>query len=359
VAMRIFNPGKNTGESTLSLKLWEFTGTAILNLFILLILLAYLSPLAYMAVTALKEKAQLMDSHSPLYPAVVKKMNYLGKEYQIFSVPTRDGVKEWALVKRYRQYSEFADPENPETGLIRWDGNWRALNVVYIPRVTFQNFIWLWTVADFPQSVANTLIVAGIGEIGVLLASIAAAYGFSRFRIPGGKWLFFLLIGTILIPDSITLVPTYMLFVRFLNWNGTWLPLIVPQFFGSAIFIFLLRQNFKSIPRDLDEAAMLDGAGPIRILVSIILPQCIPAVATVALLHFFYVWNELRMASLYLGISPHMRTVSFSVQTYQTLNFTPEILEASALLVMLVPAIILFVFQRFFMQDMVVTGMEK
>lgn len=331
----------------------------MLNLFILIILLAYLSPLVFMMITSLKDKAQLMDTHSPLYPAVVKKLNYLGKDYQIYNVPISGNLKELALVKRYRQYSEFVDPSNTAVGLIHWDGNWRALNVVYQPQITFQNFIWLWTVADFPQSVLNTLIVALTGEIGVLLASIAVAYGFSRFRIPGGKWLFFVLIATILIPDSITLVPTYMLFVRVLNWNGTWLPLIIPQFFGNAIFIFLLRQNFKSIPRDLDEAAMLDGAGPLRILVSIILPQCIPAVATVALLHFFYVWNELRMASLYLGIAPHKRTVSFSVQTYQTLNFTPEILEASALMVMLVPVLVLFIFQRFFMQDMIITGTEK
>jgi multiple sugar transport system permease protein len=313
-----------------------------------------------MVVTALKDKAQLMDTKSPLYPATVSKLSYQGKDYPIYNVPLADGsVKQWALVKRFRAYSQFIDPQNQQAGLIRWDGNWRALETVYQPSVTYQNFIWLWTVADFPQSVVNTLIVAGIGEIGVLLASIAVAYGFSRFRIPGGKWLFFLLIGTILIPDSITLIPTYMLFVRVLGWNGTWYPLIVPQFFGSAIYIFLLRQNFKSIPRDLDEAAMLDGAGPLRILISIILPQCIPAVATVALLHFFYAWNELRIASLYLGIVPHMRTVSFNVQTYQTLNFTPEVLQASALMVMIIPAIILFIFQRFFMQDMVVTGMEK
>lgn len=351
---------KNPGGSTLTFRLWEFTGSAILNLFILLILAAYLSPLAYMAVTALKEKTQLMDSKSPLYPATVRKLNYQGKDYQIYGVPQADGsLKEWALVKRYRAYSEFVDPENPEAGVIHWDGNWRALNVVYQPSVSYANFIWLWTVAKFPRSVGNTLIVAVISEIGVLLASISVAYGFSRFRIPGGKWLFLLLIGTILIPDSITLVPTYMVFVKVFHWNGTLYPLIVPQFFGSAIYIFLLRQNFKSIPRDLDEAAMLDGAGPLRILVSIILPQCIPAVATVALLHFFYVWNELRVASLYLGISPHLRTVSFNTQSYQTLNFTPEILQASALLVMLVPALVLFLFQRFFMQDMVVTGIEK
>ena len=359
--MKRFNffGNRNPGVSTLTFRMWEFTGTALLNLLIFIILLAYLSPLVYMGITSLKEKAQLTDPKAPLYPAVTKRYIYEGKEYPVYSVPDNGVTKEWVLVKRYRKYSEFLDPANPQAGLIHWDGSWRQLDYVYRPQITFDNYIWLWTVANFPQSVLNTLIVAGLGEIGVLMASIAVAYGFSRFRIPGGKWLFLLLIGTILIPDSITLVPTYMLFTRILHWNGSWLPLIVPQFFGNAIFIFLLRQNFKSIPRDLDEAAMLDGAGPLRILFSIILPQSIPAVATVALLHFFYVWNELRMASFYLGIAPHLRTVSFSVQMYQSLNFTPEILEASALMVMLVPVLILFVFQRFFMQDMVITGTEK
>jgi ABC-type glycerol-3-phosphate transport system permease component len=134
-----------------------------------------------------------------------------------------------------------------------------------------------------------------------------------------GSLSYFLLIATIMIPSNITLVPTYYLYSgHMLNWIGTWLPLIVPHFFGSAILIFLLRQNFKSIPRDLDEAAMLDGAGPIRILVSVILPQSIPIVTTVALLHFFYIWNETRLSSLYLGISPNLQLVSFAVQRNQT-----------------------------------------
>jgi multiple sugar transport system permease protein len=211
-----------------------------------------------------------------------------------------------------------------------------------------------------PLLFRNTLLVALISEIGVLFSSIAVAYGFSRFRLPGGKYLFFLLIATIMIPSNITLVPTYFLFSgHMLNWIGTWLPLIVPHFFGSAILIFLLRQNFKSIPRDLDEAAMLDGAGPLRILISVILPQSIPVVTTVALLHFFYIWNETRYASLYLGISPNLQTISFGIQRSQSFFFTPGALMVGALVVMVFPVVILFISQRFFMQDMIVTQIEK
>lgn len=357
--MKNFSFFRNTGASTLTFRMWQFTGSAIINLVIFALLAAYLSPLVYMVATALKEKKQFSDSSAPLYPAQQVEFEFEGKNYPLMLVPIDDEIRELAMVNRSRINAEFIDPANPEAGLIHWEGNWRQLKHVYIPKATFDNFTTLWVNAKFPLTVKNTLIIAIISEVGVLLASIAVAYGFSRFRIPGGKWLFLLLIATILIPQSITLVPTYFVYVRVFEWNGTWFPLIVPHFFGNAIYIFLLRQNFKSIPRDLDEAAMLDGAGPLRILFSIILPQAIPAVATVALLHFFYTWNELRLASLYLGIVPNLRTVSFNVQTYQTLAFTPETLQAGALLVMIVPVLVLFLFQRFFMQDMVVTGMEK
>jgi multiple sugar transport system permease protein len=208
--------------------------------------------------------------------------------------------------------------------------------------------------------VKNTVLLALFSEIGVLLSSIAVAYGFSRFRIPGGRFLFYLLIATIMTPTNVTLVPTYFLFSgRVLDWVGTWLPLIVPHFFGSAILIFLLRQNFKSIPRDLDEAAMLDGAGPLRILISVILPQSVPVIVTVALLHFFYVWNETRLASLYLGISPDLQPLSFAIQRTQGIFFTPETSMVGAIVVMAVPVLVLFMAQRFFMQDMIVTQIEK
>lgn len=357
--MRKFKLLKRGDESTLTFQLWELTGSALIMLFVLFLLLMYLFPLVYMVTTALKEPLQLRDPNAPLYPAQRVSFNYQGKEYFVMSVPTAQGLKEWALVKAGRTSTEFIDPQNPQAGLITWEGNWRLLNYVYQPKVSFESFAYLWQTARLPQAARNTLLVAAISEIGVLAASIVVAYGFSRFRIPGGKWLFYLLIATILIPESITLVPTYFMYTRVFDWNGTFYPLIAPHLFGNAIYIFLLRQNFKSIPRDLDEAAMLDGAGPLRILVSIILPQSVPVVATVALLHFFYVWNELRVASLYLGIAPDLRTISYSIQTMQTLNFTPEILQAGALLAMAVPALVLFLFQRFFMQDMIVTGTEK
>ncbi|HET9589506.1 MAG TPA: ABC transporter permease subunit, partial [Anaerolineales bacterium] len=96
--------------------------------------------------------------------------------------------------------------------------------------------------------------------------------------------------------------------------------------FGSAILIFLLRQNFKSIPKDLDEAAMLDGAGPLRILISVILPQSVPVVTTVALLHFFYIWNETRLSSFYLGISPNLQMFPLGSSAASPFSSRPRLL---------------------------------
>jgi multiple sugar transport system permease protein len=331
-----------------------------LTLFIWIFLIVFLSPLLYMVVTSLRSADEFREQSAPLYPAERLTYDYNEKTYQLYKVPTEDGVvHDWALVNPSRLSSQFIDPAHPEAGLIDWKGSWRSLPGVYRFRIYWNNYANLWSVIDYPRFLRNTLFIVVLGEIGILCSSIAVAYGFSRFRIPGGRFLFFLLIATIVIPDSITLVPSFVLFTRILPWNGTFYPLIVPAFFGSAIYIFLLRQNFRSIPRDLDEAAMLDGAGPLRTLISIIIPQAIPAIVTVALLFFFNTWNELRMASLYLGTRPDLQTMAFTGQAFTTYGFTPEVLQTSAVLLMAVPLIILFLSQRFFMQDMVVTGIEK
>jgi multiple sugar transport system permease protein len=207
--------------------------------------------------------------------------------------------------------------------------------------------------------VRNTLLIALVTEIGVLASSIMVAYGFARFPLPGGNLLFYLMIATILIPEKVTLIPTYFFFVRVLGWEGSWLPIVVPFFFGNAIYIFLLRQNFKSIPKEMEEAAVIDGAGPLRTLWSIILPQSWPVIITVSLLHFFFIWNETRQAALYLSIRRDLVPISFGISNFQSLSPIQNQLQASALLIMIVPVVVLFVAQRYFMRDVIVTGTEK
>lgn len=347
-----------TPSKYVSLRNWEVFGTALFNVFVFTLLIVYLFPMLYMLSTSFMEGFQLRDRNAPPYPSRHLDFEYDGKTRKIYNVPFEDGERQLALVNPGRTSSEFIDPQNPDAGLITWEGNWRQLIGVYEFKATWENFQMIFRSLRFPDMLRNTLLLAIITEIGVLFSSIVVAYGFARFPLPGGDLLFYLLIATILIPEKVTLIPTYFMFVRVLGWEGSWLPIIVPFFFGNAVFIFLLRQNFKSIPKDLDEAAMLDGAGPIRTLFSIVLPQSWPVVITVALLHFFYMWNETRQAALYLSTRRDLIPVSFGIQNFQSLAPIQNQLQASALIIMIVPVLVLIFSQRYFMRNLIITGSE-
>jgi multiple sugar transport system permease protein len=329
------------------------------NLFVWLLLVAYLLPVAFMVVTAFMSTDQLEDQNAPLYPAKVATYRYDGRDCILLNVPVAGGMKELVLVRQERTYNEFLDPQHPDAGLIRWEGDWHALQPVYEFHPVWDNFTVLVRNLPFPLLLRNTLLLTIIGEIGVLLSSIVIAYGFTRFPLPGGDLLFYVLIATILIPEKVTFIPTFFFYVNFLHWKGTYFPLLIHLFFGNAMYIFLLRQNFKSIPIDLEEAAMIDGAGPLRRLFSVILPQSWPVIVTITLLHFFYSWNETRLVSLYVGTNKALMPLSFGMQNYQSYEPIQNIIQASTLVVMTVPVIVLLLSQRFFMRGLVITGMEK
>ena len=343
----------------ISYRAWNWSGSLIVNALVWILLIAYLFPMSFMLVAAVKDSQQFLDTDAPLWPAQETTFTYQGQEYPIYRVPTEQGVQMWALVNPHREDSDFVDPAHSELGLLNWVGRWRTLEKVYAFHLTLDNFGKIWQAANFSRLLQNTLVVAGLGEIGVLISSILVAYGFARFSIPGEKILFAILLATLILPEKVTLIPTYFIFVRVLQWNGTYLPLIVPQLFGSAVLIFLLRQNFRSIPKELEEAAMLDGASPLQILILIVLPLSIPVLVTVSVLHFFYAWNETRIQSLYLGTNPDLYTVAYGVQTYGSYFPPPNLLQVSALLSLSVPVIILFLAQSQFMRNMVITGVEK
>jgi multiple sugar transport system permease protein len=312
-----------------------------------------------MVATAFMETTQLSDRYAPPYPSLQITFNYRGEEYPVYQVPFGEEIRELALVEPGRTSSGFIDPKAPGNGLVSWEGSWRTLSGVYRFHATLENFRMLFQSIKFGQMVQNTLLLAVITEVGVLLSSVIVAYGFARYPLPGGNFLFYVLIATMLIPEKVTLIPTYFVFVRVFDWQGTWWPLILPFFFGNAVFIFLMRQNFRSIPKEMDEAAMLDGAGPLRILFQVMLPQSIPVLMTAGLLHFFYVWNETRQAALYISTRRDLAPVSFGIQNFQSLAPVQNLLQASALIIMVVPVVVLLVTQRYFMRDMVITGMEK
>lgn len=346
-------------HSYLSLRRWETIGTVLFNVFVFSLLVVYLFPTLYMVATAFMEAVQLRDRHAPPYPAEQVRFEYEGDDHLVYNVPIDGGIRPLALVRPGRTDSDFVDPQNPEAGLIHWQGSWRTLVGVYRPHFTLENFQVIFDSLPFPRMLNNTLLAVIVSEIAVLVSSVVVAYGFARFPLPGGNLLFYLMIATILIPEKVTLIPTYFFFVRVLDWNGSWLPILVPFLFGNAVYIFLLRQNFKSIPKEMEEAAVIDGAGPIRTLFSVVLPQSWPVIITISLLHFFYIWNETRQAALYLSIRRDLVPVSFGVQNFQSLFPIQSQLQASALIIMIVPVLALLISQRYFMRNVVVTGTEK
>jgi multiple sugar transport system permease protein len=133
-----------------------------------------------------------------------------------------------------------------------------------------------------------------------VLSCSVVAFSFARLRFPGRDVLFMLLLSTLMIPNQVTLIPQFVLF-QTLGWVGTYLPLIVPDFFGSAFFIFLMRQYVRTIPRDLDEAARIDGASTWGVFARIVMPLCIPPLTVIAVLSFLSSWNEFLMPLIYIS----------------------------------------------------------
>ena len=344
-----------------SRQLRKFGLMALVTLFALILLVIYLMPFGNMVTVSLRDQAGMSQTQdSSILPMMPVTFNYEGTDYPVYEVPLPDGTtKELALVKATRRSSDFVDPTDPGAGLITWEGNWRQLTAVQELAPRWANFTEAWDKIDFPRLFFNTLAIAAFGVIGTLLSCISVAYAFARFPIPGKNILFIILIGTIILPQQATLIPAYLFFAS-IGWVGTWLPLIIPHFFANAYNVFLLRQYFLTLPKELDEAAMIDGAGPFRILTQVIIPQSWPAIVAVAIFHFVFAWNDFFSPLIYLLGKPDLQPISVGVQIF---NFQygprPELVQATSLMAMVLPIIIFFAAQRVFMRGVVITGVEK
>jgi multiple sugar transport system permease protein len=340
----------------ISRKTLPYLGMSLVGLTVLLL---FLAPLGYMSLTAFKTLNQIRDAQSWFLPKSPVEFNYEGRDYPLLNVPTEEGLRELALVKPGREESDYIDPQNPELGLIHIIGRWRTFDPVYKVDVTTENFPISYEQINLGRLFRNTLFIAITGTIGTLLSSILVAYGFARFRVPGISILFIILISTIILPRQVTLIPTYIVF-RAIGWGGTWWPLIVPHFFANAYNVFLLRQYFKAIPKDLDEAAMLDGASPWQVLLHVILPQSIPAIIAVGLFHFFFAWNDFFEPLVYLQGREDLYTISIGMTQFNNIFVTqPGLAMAASMMAIALPVIMFFLSQRVFLQGIVITGVEK
>jgi multiple sugar transport system permease protein len=316
-------------------------------------------PLGYMFLTSFKDLSQIQDVNAPFLPSRPVTYSYQGQDYPLLEVPTENGVKQWALVEKYRENSKFLDPQNPGAGLIDWTGKWRSLTPVYRVELYTGNFAAANDAVNVFRLMRNSAIIAILSTIGTVMASTSVAYAFARFKIPHKDALFIIVIATIILPSQVTFIPQYVFF-RAIGWGGTWLPLIVPHFFANAYNVFLLRQYFLSIPKELDEAAWIDGANPFRTLISVIIPQSWPALTAVAMFHFFWSWNDFFGPLVYLTGNEELYTIPVGFTQFNNAFGTqPGMLMAATLMTISVPVIIFFLAQRQFMQGVVMTGVEK
>lgn len=222
----------------------------------------------------------------------------------------------------------------------------------------WRNYLDTLEAAPFIRYTFNTLFLTMIAVFANTLANSFIAYGFAKIRFKGREVWFAILLATMMLPGFVTMIPHYVMFAN-LGWLNTYLPLIIPQFFGGAFFIFLLRQFFRTIPDELMEAAKIDGASHFYIWARIILPLSKPAIATVAIFTFNGSWNDFIGPLLYLN-DESLYTLQIGLQVFKGQVSTQwNYLMAGSLMVLLPVIILFFIFQRYFIEGMNLTGGTK
>jgi multiple sugar transport system permease protein len=228
---------------------------------------------------------------------------------------------------------------------------------VWIPNpIQWQNYPDAFNFLPLGRYTLNTLTITISWLIGTFLSCPLVAYAFARIRFPGRDLLFVVLIATIMLPSSVRLIPTYLMFDA-LGWLNTYLPLVVPAFFGTPFYIFLLRQYFRTFPEDLSDAARIDGASELDILWRIFLPMSGPALAVVAIFGFQSQWNDFFDPLIYLN-RDSLRTLALGLYYFRAFQDTTNWGQMmAAATVMTLPILILFaLFQRYFIQGVALTG---
>ena len=332
------------------------------------ILVIFLAPFAFMIFTSLKTQEQISIVGAPIWPAQPPVYEYNGKQVEVFQVPVSqcegfdpnsNAKGSFAIAKKGQKESLFVDPDNLDRGEFLCTVSWRALDRGWVFSPTWSNYQEVWETIDYPRLMWNTTFYAIATTIAVLFSCTLVAFGFSRFRFPGRDLLFIILISTIFLPVAVTVIPTFTFFQR-IGWVGTWLPLIVPAFFANAYDVFLLRQYFMTLPRELDEAAMIDGASPLRVLWSVIIPQSYPALMAVTVFHIVYAWNDYFGPLIYLSSNRDAWPISIALSTFNSIyGQRPQLIQAGALMALIAPLLLFVIAQRFFVQGIVITGVEK
>lgn len=209
----------------------------------------------------------------------------------------------------------------------------------------------------FARYSLNSVFIAITTTAGTVFSSALVGYSFARLRWRGKGFFFVILLSTMMIPSQVTLIPLYMTYVK-LRWINTYLPLIIPAFFGSAFAIFLLKQFFQGVPKDLSESAKIDGCNEAGIFLRIILPLCKPALASVAIFAFVFAWNDFMGPLIYINDSK-LYTLSIGLRAFQQRYTTQWNYLMAASVVSILPMLaIFFSFQKYFIEGIALSGLK-
>lgn len=224
----------------------------------------------------------------------------------------------------------------------------------------FSNYVETLETYDFWRYFKNTMTIIVPAVLGGTVTATLCGYAFARLRFRGKKFLFTLCVGSMLLPNMVTLIPLYLMWTRIFHLSNSYLPLILPYFCGGGAFnIFLIRQFISTIPKELDEAATIDGAGPMRILVSIILPAIRAAMIVVALFLFITLWNDLLQQTIYID-NPDKYTIAIGLSMFRSGLKADWAKIMCATCMAFVPGVVIYLIgQRYFVEGIVMTGMKN
>ncbi|MGG1676951.1 carbohydrate ABC transporter permease [Neobacillus sp. NRS-1170] len=228
----------------------------------------------------------------------------------------------------------------------------------WIPsKFELSNFKEAWMSQPFNQFFINTVIVTGMSTIGQLLSSSLVAYGFARFKFKGRDFLFIVLLSSMMIPWEVTMIPQYMEF-NYLGWINTLKPLFIPSWFGAPFYIFLMRQFIMSIPKELDEAARMDGANPFQIYYKIYLPLMKPSLILVAVFNILTCWNDYLGPLVFLNDQSKYTLTLGLAQFKGMFGVDMEGIMAVTFLISIPPLILFFFAQRYIVEDTSRSGVK-
>jgi multiple sugar transport system permease protein len=238
-----------------------------------------------------------------------------------------------------------------EAGLFNFPPQW-------VPNpIQWSNFQDAVTSFPFVRYSLNTVFLSVISVIGTVISSSIVAYAFAKIDWPGRNTWFVILLCTMMLPGQVTMIPVFILFKN-LGWIDTYLPLTIPYFFGGAFYIFLLRQFFLTIPRELSDAAKIDGSPEFNTFARIFLPLSKPALATIAIFTFMGTWGDFLGPLIYLNDSDKF-TLALGLRSFQMQYGTRwNIMMAASILVMIPTLVLFFSFQRYFIEGITLTGVK-